>query len=472
MNRRVCCQLSLLICLLFGSLAASNTVFAEDKTTEAKMASKKALNELQEHIAALKRELENAQSAHSEAADELKQSEQAISEANRKLYVLNQQHAQNDASLQTLQQQKSVLESQLQQQQQWLKKQLYLQYVHGQQSYTQTVLQQQDPSAIARQLHYQSYVAKARSQRIAAVRQNLDKVAKLNEKTATTLQEISDLQNQQQQQRLELQKQKRVRGQKLSQLSTQINAQRGEIDKLTRDEKSLSDLVERLARIISKKQIVKKNPPKSTNVQAKSIVNAKPKVQTKSEKTTTGEPVAPKPIENNVVESKKSANEPDEKIIATSDESIAKNQTPGKNEVVSAIVEASSSFASLKGRLNLPVQGQVSNRFGRAREDTGISWKGLFIKASEGAEVKSVASGMIVFADWLRGFGNLLIIDHGGGYMSLYGNNQSLLKRVGEEVKRGDVVAVVGNSGGNETSGLYYELRRQSKPFDPLSWSR
>ena len=106
-----------------------------------------------------------------------------------------------------------------------------------------------------------------------------------------------------------------------------------------------------------------------------------------------------------------------------------------------------------------------------AREDTGVSWKGLFIKSPVGNEVKSVASGVVVFADWLRGFGNLLIIDHGNDYMSLYGYNQSLLKQVGDEVKAGDTVAAVGNSGGSETSGLYFELRHRSKPFDPLSWS-
>jgi septal ring factor EnvC (AmiA/AmiB activator) len=114
----------------------------------------------------------------------------------------------------------------------------------------------------------------------------------------------------------------------------------------------------------------------------------------------------------------------------------------------------------------------VTNRFGSSREDSGISWKGLFIKANEGAEVKSVATGRVVFADWLRGFGNLIILDHGDGYMSLYGNNQAVLKQVGDSVHAGDVIASVGNSGGNDTNGLYYELRSQSRPFDPLSWSR
>lgn len=442
------------VLLLLCSLIRPGLISAEEKTSAVKIASQKALNELQERIAALKRELENAQFAHSEAADELKQSEQAISEANRKLYVLNQQHTENNATLQTLQQQKSALETRLQQQQQWLKKQLYLQYTHGQQSYTQTVLQQQDPSAIARQLHYQSYVAKARHQRIAAMQQNLDEVAKLNEKTAATLQQISDLQSQQEQQRLELQKQKNVHGQKLSQLSTQINAQRGEIDKLTRDEKSLSDLVERLARIIPKRKVVKKTPSRSAHVQVQSgkTAAAKPVIE---------KPVVEKPVANKGSGANKGANE-----------SVTSNQPPTQHEEMSASEDAASSFAALKGKLKLPVQGHISNRFGAAREDTGISWKGLFIKAAEGSEVKSVAGGMIVFADWLRGFGNLLIIDHGDGYMSLYGNNQALLKRVGEEVKRGDVIAAVGNSGGNEASGLYYELRRQSKPFDPMSWSR
>ena len=127
-------------------------------------------------------------------------------------------------------------------------------------------------------------------------------------------------------------------------------------------------------------------------------------------------------------------------------------------------------FSQLKGRLNLPVRGELRNRFGSPREDSGLSWKGLFIAAPTGQEVKAIAAGRIVFADWLRGFGNLLIIDHGGGYMSLYGNNESLYKRVGEATQGGETVAGVGNSGGNTNSGLYFEIRYQGKAFDPLGW--
>ncbi|HUO43660.1 MAG TPA: peptidoglycan DD-metalloendopeptidase family protein [Burkholderiales bacterium] len=127
-------------------------------------------------------------------------------------------------------------------------------------------------------------------------------------------------------------------------------------------------------------------------------------------------------------------------------------------------------FAQLKGKLSLPVRGELRNRFGSQREDSGLAWKGLFIAAPDGQDVRAIAAGRVVFSDWLRGFGNLLIIDHGGGYMSLYANNEALLKRVGDAVRSGEPVAQVGASGGSEKSGLYFELRYRGKAFDPLDW--
>ncbi|MBI5919567.1 MAG: peptidoglycan DD-metalloendopeptidase family protein [Nitrosomonadales bacterium] len=127
-------------------------------------------------------------------------------------------------------------------------------------------------------------------------------------------------------------------------------------------------------------------------------------------------------------------------------------------------------FEQLRGKLALPVKGTVSNQFGAQRPDSTMQWKGLFLHAAGGQSVKSVAAGRVVFADWLRGFGNLLIIDHGQGYMSLYGNNETLYKQVGDVLRGGDVIAAVGNSGGNETSGLYFELRHEGKPIDPMRW--
>lgn len=118
----------------------------------------------------------------------------------------------------------------------------------------------------------------------------------------------------------------------------------------------------------------------------------------------------------------------------------------------------------------MPVKGELANRFGSPRESGSIKWQGLFIRSAGGNEVKAIAGGEVIFADRLRGFGNLMILDHGNHYMSLYGNNAAIHKRVGSKVKSGDTIATVGNSGGNAETGLYFELRYQGKPFDPLSW--
>ena len=368
---------------------------------------KQNLEQLHERLEALKKELGSTEEKHSEAADELKQSEKAISEANRKLYELNRQHQERSKTLANLQQQKTALESTMQQQQKLLGEQLYQQYLNGQQGYLQILLQQQDPNAIARNLKYFSYISRARADLIVGMRENLDQVAKLNEETATELQKLAELKEAQEKERQELQSQKQERRKLLSKLSAQIKSQRGEIDKLKRDEKRLSELVKKLSRIIPKKRPAPKKDP---------------------------------------------------------DRPVARNEALPSSDI-------SGNFAALKGKLNLPVRGDIINRFGDERKDTGVSWKGLFIRSSEGSEVKAVAPGTVVFADWLRGFGNLLIVDHGDDYMTLYANNQALLKKVGEEVKGGDTVASVGNSGGNEESGLYFELRHQSKPLDPLRWS-
>ena len=127
-------------------------------------------------------------------------------------------------------------------------------------------------------------------------------------------------------------------------------------------------------------------------------------------------------------------------------------------------------FDQLKGKLTLPVKGVITNRFGTLRPESRVQWKGLFLRTSSGQAVKAIAAGRVVFADWLRGFGNLLIIDHGKGYMSLYANNETLYKQVGDVLSGGDTIATVGNTGGNEDFGLYFELRHESKPLDPMKW--
>jgi septal ring factor EnvC (AmiA/AmiB activator) len=146
---------------------------------------------------------------------------------------------------------------------------------------------------------------------------------------------------------------------------------------------------------------------------------------------------------------------------------------PGAGTAPDAGADAASTsrlFSQMKGRLRLPVRGELVGRYGAQRTTGTASTKGVFIRAPEGEQVKAVAPGRVVYADWMRGFGNLLIVDHGDAFLSIYGNNESLLKQTGDTVMLGEAVATVGQSGGNEETGLYFELRHLGRPFDPLSW--
>jgi septal ring factor EnvC (AmiA/AmiB activator) len=127
-------------------------------------------------------------------------------------------------------------------------------------------------------------------------------------------------------------------------------------------------------------------------------------------------------------------------------------------------------FAKAQGKMPWPVPGKTSNRFGRPRNEGKMRWQGVTIPAKEGTTVAAIHHGRVVYADWLRGSGLLIIIDHGEGYMSLYAHNQSLLRDVGEWVSAGTQLANVGSTGGQSSSALYFEVRKDGKPIDPAKW--
>ena len=128
-------------------------------------------------------------------------------------------------------------------------------------------------------------------------------------------------------------------------------------------------------------------------------------------------------------------------------------------------------FADTRGTLAMPVNGAPANRFGE-RRNAEIRWRGWLISAEQGEPVQAVHGGRVIYSDWLRGQGLLVVIDHGDGWLSLYARNHSLLRRVGDRVNSGDLIARAGASGGSEASGLYFEIRRDGKPVDPADWIR
>ncbi len=129
-------------------------------------------------------------------------------------------------------------------------------------------------------------------------------------------------------------------------------------------------------------------------------------------------------------------------------------------------------FVKLRGKLRWPSRGRLTTRYGSARKIGKLKWQGVNISAPEGTKVSAISHGRVAFSNWLRGFGLLTIIDHGDGYMSLYGGNQSLFKEVGDWVEAGEVIASVGKSGGRKDSALYFEIRHNGKPNNPLKWCR
>ena len=112
----------------------------------------------------------------------------------------------------------------------------------------------------------------------------------------------------------------------------------------------------------------------------------------------------------------------------------------------------------------------MTAKFGQKRTGSEVAWEGIFISSKQGNSVKSIAGGAVVYSDWLRGFGNLVIVDHGKGFYSLYGNNESIWVREGDQLKAGDQLGTVGNSGGHTGPGVYFEVRHESKPLNPMEW--
>ena len=408
--------------------------------------------ELQQKLNALKQEISRTESARSHAADALAQSESAISQTNRALFDLAEDRREIEAKIKDLSEQQGRLEKAIAGQQDRLTRLLRDQYVAGSEDRIKLLLSGDNPNRINRDLQYMGYVSRSQAKLIESLRANLAAVE--NNKTATqdAQDELAEVEREQREQKALLEKEKAKRTTLLAQLSSKLGTQRREAGSIERDEQRLGALVDRLAKLIEEQRKAdaaaaerRRHELQLARAKAKSEAAAASKMSSIKAKTPN-----PDAIDND---------EPPKLL--------------GRNELVpDASVQAgvfSRAFASLRGQLHLPVRGDVLAKFGSKRGD-GPTWKGLFIRAPEGTEVKAVAGGRVVFADWLRGFGNLIIVDHGDEYMTIYGNNQAVLKRPGDLVKAGDAIASAGNSGGNEQSGLYFEMRHQGRAFDPLGW--
>ncbi|MDC0542244.1 peptidoglycan DD-metalloendopeptidase family protein [Methylophilaceae bacterium] len=369
---------------------------------------KSNLNKIQKQINLIDKKIKENSKVKKGLNRSLKKHEKEISATKKEIFKVKKKQKSNKKKLATLNKKLKKLEKELFKRRQLQNEILYQSYIKPKPGYLQLFIEGINPNEVSRQINYIGYLTKAQNDNILKIDETRKNIRATKKSTKKILKNVTQLRKKKEKNAKKLEKKKKEKKLTLNKISKKLKSQKSKKLKLQQDEKKLSSLVKNLM--------------------------LKLKAQEKRRKTE----------KKDIKKEKKVIDERAYKV----------------------------NFAKLKKKLKLPVKGKVIYKYNAKRSDTGTRWKGLFIKAKEGSNVKSVASGQVVFSDWLRGFGNIIIIDHGKSYMSLYGNNDSLLKQKGEFIKGGEVIALSGNSGGNKYNGLYYELRHNGKPFNPLKWTK
>ncbi len=480
-NRRLAITALTLAAALGGAL--SLPADAAPKITERskqKQAAEAQRADLRRKLDALKRDISHTEAEKDNASDALADSESAISKANGSLRDLSAEQNQTQSTLSKLAKKHDELRKTIAAQQMQLANLLRQQYVTGNEERIKLLLSGDNPNRINRDLQYMDYVSQAQAKLLESLRANLAAVEANQTETQNAKDELDQIAQEQLDQRALLEQEKAKRTSLLAQLSGKLASQRKKIGNIQRDDRRLSGLVDRLDQLIEtqKKAEVAARQQQLAQAQAarerqKALEQQRAALAKKLPPASDGRDKPKTPNLDAIDDDQPppattKTQAPAPIVVGSAPASLGRNELTPQADAKDSAYERP--FESLRGQLRLPVRGNLIPRFGPKRGDGRPTWKSLFIRTEEGAEVKAVAAGQVIFADWLRGFGNLMIIDHDNQYMTIYGNNQALLKRPGDAVKTGDVIANAGNSGGNEQSGLYFEMRHQGRTFDLLEW--
>jgi septal ring factor EnvC (AmiA/AmiB activator) len=481
------------ICCIALALAASGALGAAKPTERSKQKAVAEANRaaIQQKLSTLKRDISRTESEKETAADTLAESEEAISGANRALRELAGEQDGTNAKLRELGAAQEQLGATIEAQKKQLGKLLREQYIAGNEDRIKLLLSGDNPNRINRDLQLMAYVSQAQARLLAALRGNLTAVETNREQAQNAKDELEEIAGEQRQQKALLEKEKANRAALLGSLSNRLAAQRQEAGSLERDEQRMAGLVDKLSQLIREQAAAAAAEQRRlaavaaararaqaeaqalAQAQAQARAQAVARAKAERERLAHQKPAPSRPGAKPAVPFKPDPIDADEApVVAHSVENkpeIKPDPAAARPaDIALAPPLSDGKFASLKGMLRVPVSGKLAARFGAKRGE--VNWKGVFIKAAEGAEVRAVADGRVVHAKWTRGFGNLMIVAHGNDYLSIYANNQSLLKREGEMVKAGEAIANAGSTGGNEESGLYFELRYQGRALDPASW--
>lgn len=443
---------ALFFCLSFGSgeaLAANQQLGAMQSQ----------IKEQQQTIKLSKQELAKLNT-------QLKADEQAISAAAARLDETRLLLKQNQQKLVKLQQDKLALEQQAKHQKQLLARQAESAFQAGNHDYLKLLLNQQDPAKLSRALDYFDYLNKARIEAIEALRATRTKLASNQQATKETESKLQSLLSEQQQHHQSLLASQQSRAKVRNQLQQSVQDDEQKLTKLVKAEKALKARLEELRRQQEEKER-RERAERERLAKLKAEQERQRRLEAQrlaAEQKRIAEQQRIAAQQQQVGEQQRLAAE--QRRVSEQQDKVAKQQAAARNSA-----KASNGYGGLStnGSLRWPVQGPILIAYGSPRT-AELKWKGTLIGASEGTQVKAVAPGQVVYADWLDGFGMLLVIDHGKGYMSLYGHNQSLLRQVGQSVEQGEPVALVGDSGGQERPGLYFEIRYQGEAINPSKW--
>lgn len=440
--------------------------------------------ELRARIKTLQDQIERQEASRQDADLALKESEAAISEISRRLARLEQDAAGLKAELQHLESQTGQQRDHLANRRQELAEQLRAQYTSGLSPWT-ALLSGEDPHIIGRDLSYLGYVSTAQAQAVRDVSDAIRHLQDLQAQTQTKQNELDAVARQTAARQDELEAQKAERQKVLQRIDAELKEQRGQAGRLSDNEERLSQLITDIEKEIARQAELARQAEERRRAEAErqaelarqAALEQQRALQEEQEKARLAAQVAREEREQaererlqreaeqarlQVERARAEAEEADRAAAARRAElSSLRGEVPGAGQP--------GAMTGLNKGLPHPVSGEVQGRFGGQRPEGGI-WRGVVLRAPEGTHVRAIASGRVAYASWLGGFGNIVIVDHGRDYMSVYAYNQSILKEVGDPVGTGDILATVGATGGQVEPGLYFEIRHQGKPVNPLLW--
>ncbi|USR39489.1 murein hydrolase activator EnvC [Ectopseudomonas hydrolytica] len=410
-------MLRILALLLLSSLIAP--ALADQRAD-----TQRQLEAARQDVAELKKMLEKLQQEKSGVQQQLKKTETEMGTLEGQVKELQRELKSSEQEIQRLDQEKKKLQSARTEQQRLIAIQARAAYQSGRQEYVKLLLNQQNPEKFSRTLTYYDYLSQARLEQLSAFNETLRQLANVEQEIVTH--------------------------------QTQLQVQKASLDERH------AKLAE--ARKERQQALAKLNSEFSNRDQR---LKARQQEQAELGRVL-------KTIEETLARQAREAEEARKRALAAQQ---AEQARPGSQQPSGPLVSSGTvyggPFASARGKLPWPVDGRLVARYGTPRGgDARTKWDGVLIGAPAGSQVRAVHGGRVVFADWLRGAGLLVILDHGNGYLSLYGHNQSLLKNAGDLVKAGEPIATVGSSGGQDSSALYFAIRQNGRPSDPAQWCR